>query len=267
MARFLPGASGSRALIGMVHLGPILDGGVALDDVVRVAVRDAAVLAEAGFDAICVENFGDRPFYPDQVPAHTVAGMTRAVVAVLGAVSGAGAVVGVNILRNDVMSALAVAAATDAAFVRVNVHQGAAVTDQGLVLGRAHESVRYRDRLAPGCAIFADVHVKHAAPLVARPIEEEARELAERGAADAIIVSGARTGGSTDPERLARVRAELPNARLLVGSGATPEALPALAPYADGFIVGTWLKQGGEVERPVDLARARAFVAAARALG
>lgn len=260
------GEAGHKAIVGMVHLGPVLQGKLALGDVIEAAVRDAAALAEGGVDAICVENFGDTPFYPDRVPAHTVAGMTRAVLAVSEAVGGSGAVIGVNVLRNDVLSALAVAAATGAGFVRVNVHQGAAVTDQGLVVGQAHESVRYRDQLAPGCAIFADVHVKHAAPLVTRPIEDEARELVERGGADAIIVSGAHTGGATDPARLAKVRGAVPHARLLVGSGATPETLPGLAPHADGFIVGTWLKADGDVARPVDVSRVRRMVAAVRAL-
>ena len=263
MTRFLPGGPGAKTVIGMVHLGPLLEGSLPLARVIDAAVRDAVALAEGGVDAICVENFGDKPFYPDRVPAHTVAAMTRAVLAVLEAVDG-GPEVGVNILRNDILSALAVAAATGAAFVRVNVHQGAAVTDQGLVVGQAHDSVRYRDRVAPHCAIFADVQVKHAAPLVARPLEDEARELVERGGADAIIVSGAHTGGPTDPARLARVRAGAPHARLLVGSGATPETLPALAPYADGYIVGTWLKAGGDVAAPVDLARVQAFMAAVR---
>lgn len=257
---------GRKVVVGMVHLGPVCQGSMSLDEVVRAAVRDAAALAEGGVDAICVENFGDKPFYPDRVPAHTVAGMTRAVLAVSDAVRGSGAIIGVNVLRNDILSALAITAATGAGFVRVNVHQGAAVTDQGLIVGQAHESVRYRDQVAPDCAIFADVHVKHAAPLVARPIEDEARELAERGGADAIIVSGAHTGGATDPVRLARVRAAVPHARILVGSGASPETLATLAPHADGFIVGTWLKEGGDVSRPVDLARVRALMAAVAVL-
>ena len=80
-----------HALIGMVHLGPILERGVAIADVERDACRDAALLAEAGFDAIVIENFGDRPFYPDVVPAWTIAGMTRCVLAVRAAGRGSDA--------------------------------------------------------------------------------------------------------------------------------------------------------------------------------
>ena len=254
----------THALIGMVHLGPILERGVSLAGVERAAVRDAEALAKAGFDAIVIENFGDRPFYPDQVPTWTVAGMTRAILAVRAAV---GALpLGVNVLRNDARSALAIAAATDAQAIRVNVHVGAAVTDQGLVMGRAHETVRLRRELCPGVKVWADVRVKHAAPLADRPIAEEAEELAERGEADALIVSGAKTGGATDPERLAEVRRHT-RCPILVGSGATPELLPKLLPVCDGLVVGSWLKVGGQVLAAVDPARAADFVAAARGLG
>lgn len=263
-ARFLPGRGGAPTLIGMVHLGPVLDGTTPLADVVARAVSDAEALAEAGFDAICAENFGDAPFYPDRVPAHTIAGMTRALLAVRAVAEHAGIPLGVNVLRNDCETALAIAAAIDAAFVRVNVHTGAMVTDQGLIAGRAHDTVRYRDHLAPAVAIYADVQVKHAAPLAPRPLEDEAREVYGRGRADALIVSGARTGGKTDVSRLEAVRAAVPDAPILVGSGATPDDVKALLRVADGVIVGSWLKEGGAVLRPVDPARARAFVAAAR---
>jgi predicted TIM-barrel enzyme len=56
-------------------------------------------------------------------------------------------------------------AATGARFVRVNVHTGAAVTDQGLIQGRAAETLRERQRLCPDVALLCDVQVKHATPL------------------------------------------------------------------------------------------------------
>lgn len=252
-----------HALIGMVHLGPILERGVALADVERDACRDAERLAAAGFDAIVVENFGDRPFYPDVVPAWTIAGMTRCILAVRRVVGDA-LPLGVNVLRNDARAALAIAAATQVQAIRVNVHIGAAVTDQGIIEGKAHETVRLRRAIAPDVAVWADVRVKHAAPVAVRSITEEAEELHERGEADALIVSGLRTGGQTDPERLAEVRAAV-GCPILVGSGATPEQLAALMPVCDGLIVGSWLKVGGAVLAPVDQARAAEFVAAARA--
>jgi membrane complex biogenesis BtpA family protein len=257
----LPTRERGHALIGMVHLGPLLERGVPLAEVERDACRDAERLAVAGFDAVMVENFGDRPFYPEAVPAATIAAMTRCVLAVrraLGALP-----VGVNVLRNDARAALAIAAATEALAIRVNVHVGAAVTDQGILEGRAWETVRMRRALAPAVRIWADLRVKHAAPLAARSIADEAEELEGRGEADAVIVSGQRTGGATDPARLAEVR-EVVRCPVLVGSGAGPEQLASLLPVCDGVIVGSWIKEGGDVLAPVDPARARAFVEAAR---
>jgi len=248
-----------HALIGMVHLDALLDGRAPLADVEAKAVADARVLAEAGFDAIVIENFGDTPFYPDEVPAHTIAAMTRCVLAVRAAV---GALpLCVNVLRNDARAALAIAAATASQAIRVNVHAGAYVTDQGLVMGRAHETVRMRRTLGADVHIWADVRVKHAAPLAERDIAEEALELCERAEADALVVSGAKTGGPTDPARLAVVRAAV-HVPILVGSGATIATLDQLLPVCDGLIVGSALKHDGDVARPVDAARARAFVAA-----
>ena len=103
-------------LVGMVHLGPLPGAprfGGSLQTVIDHALADASILAESGFDALIVENFGDEPFFPDEVPKITVAAMTRAVATVRDAVP---LPVGVNVLRNDAMAALAVAAATGASF-------------------------------------------------------------------------------------------------------------------------------------------------------
>jgi len=63
---------------------------------------------------------------------------------------------GVNVLRNDSASALAIAAAVNAAFIRVNIHTGARLTDQGLIQGTAHQTLRYRKLLGCDVKIFAD---------------------------------------------------------------------------------------------------------------
>lgn len=55
--------------------------------------------------------------------------------------------VGVNVLRNDGKSAMAIALCTGAQFIRVNVLAGAMVTDQGLIEGIAYELLRYRRML------------------------------------------------------------------------------------------------------------------------
>lgn len=254
-------------LIGMVHLLPLPGApgwGGDLAAVEAAALADADALVAGGCGGLLVENYRDAPFWPDRVPPVTVAAMA----VLVGAVRRhhPGVPVGVNVLRNDALSALAVAAATGAAFIRVNVHAGVAVADQGLLRGRAHRTLRARRDLGAAVAIFADLRVKHAAPLAPRPLEAEARDLRHRGLADALIVSGDATGGAADPAELAAARRALPDCPLLVGSGLTAANAASYAALADGGIVGTSLQRPGAGGRPaVDRKRTAAFTAAWRA--
>src|SRR5687768_120118 len=188
---------GRKLLIGMVHLLP-LPGAPGwqgrLHDVIQRALADAAALEAAGFDALLVENFGDAPFFPDAVPAVTTAAMT---VVIARLAQSTRLPFGVNVLRNDAASALAIAAATDASFIRVNVHSGAMLTDQGWLSGRAHETVRQRAQLGAPVAICADVLVKHAIAPPGADLAGIARDTRIRGQADVLIVTGAATCAPT----------------------------------------------------------------------
>jgi membrane complex biogenesis BtpA family protein len=171
---------------------------------------------------------------------------------------------GINVLRNDALAALAIATVCEAAFVRVNIHTGVYATDQGIIEGRADETLRYRRKLGSRAAVLADVHVKHASPLLAQPIAEAAEEAAYRGRADGLIVSGTGTGKPTSMVDLRSVREAVPDRPIFIGSGATVQNVRELLTVADGVIVGTAIKQGGRTTAPVDADRARAFVQAAR---
>lgn len=250
-------------LIGMVHLLPLPGApgyGGALNAVFDRAASDARAFERAGFDAVLIENYGDVPFRKSEVDPVTVAAMTEAVVAVRGAVQ---LPFGVQVLRNDARAALSIAAVTGAAFIRVNVHSGVMVTDQGTIEGRADETLRLRCALGTNVQIFADVFVKHARPLGTLSIEEAAADTVDRGLADALIVSGAITGGPVDEDELRRVK-QSTHVPVLAGSGATAETLPALLRIADGIIVGTGVKAGNVTTAPVDLDQARRFAAAAK---
>lgn len=251
-------------LIGMVHALP-LPGAPShrppFERVVERARQDAIRLEEAGFDALLVENYGDAPFYASQVPPVTVAALSRVVLTVREAVK---IPVGVNVLRNDGRAALSIAAACDARFIRVNVLSGMMYTDQGPIAGQAAHLSRLRAQLNPEIEILADLFVKHAVPPPGLTLEEAAVDLAERGGADAIIVSGEGTGRPTSRKTLAKVRRAVPEARLLVGSGVDARTVSSLLEIADGVIVGTAVKEEAQVERPVDPDRAAALVRAAR---
>jgi membrane complex biogenesis BtpA family protein len=256
----------AKPIIGMLHAPPLPGSpryGADWEAVIRAVLVDAETLVDAGFHALMLENFGDAPFFPRRVPAETVAAMTRLAAEVVRRFD---VPLGVNVLRNDGESALAIAVAVGAAFVRVNVLYGARVSDQGLIEGIAHDLLRMRRRLgADTVQILADVDVKHSAPLAVRPITDEVEEAIGRGGADAIIVSGTATGKAVNRDHLDAARIAAGATHLFVGSGVTTDSLPELWPYADGFIVGTALKQEGVTTNPVDPDRARELMAAYRA--
>ena len=227
----------------MVHL-PALPGSPmyagSFDRVLDAAAADATALAEGGADAIMMENFFDVPFFKDGVPPSTIASMTAAAGRVKEAAPDLP--IGINVLRNDGRAAIAIAAAVGAEFVRINVLTAARVTDQGIIEGDAANVLRDRAMLrADHVQIWADVDVKHSAPLAKRPMAEEIADTLHRGRASALIVSGGGTGQATDADHVRDVVEASGTAPVFIGSGATAETVGDF-PGAAGFIVGTSLK-------------------------
>ena len=253
-----------KSLIGVVHLEP-LPGSSGWDgDMPRVvgrALDDAAALEAAGFDGIILENFGDAPFSRDFAGRGAITAM-----AAIGSLvqEKTSLPVGINVLRSDALSAVAVAAAVGARFIRVNVHIGAAATDQGIIQGDARETLLSIRNISPGLKVFADVFVKHAKPLGSDSIEQAAAELVERGKAAALIVTGEMTGSPGSPEELARVRAAVPGTPVVAGSGVTAETVADVLGRCDAAIIGSYVMEGGRAANAIDPARAAAFVRAAR---
>lgn len=255
-------------LIGVVHLGalPGAPAAVPLRELIEGAIADALAYRDAGFTGVIIENFGDAPFFKDGVPSETVAAMARVATEVRKAV-GAALPIGFNVLRNDPAAALALCAACEGEFIRVNVHSGVMVTDQGVIEGCAADTVRRRKALGlqDSVQILADVLVKHASPLGHPSLAEIARDTFHRGRADALIVTGSGTGEATPMEQLRVVREAVPEAPLFAGSGVAEATLAEILCIADGVIVGSSLKRQGRLDQPVDPARASRFVEAAHA--
>ena len=250
-----------KPFIGMIHLSP-LAGSVryrqqGTNPILDAALRDLYALEQGGVDAVIVENFGDEPF-AKQAPRETIAMMS---VVVHRLIEKAHVPIGVNVLRNDGLAALSIAAATGAAFVRVNVFAGVAFTDQGIIEGQARQMQWLRKDLGTQTAILADVHVKHAAHLT--ELKEAAVDTSRNGP-DGLIVSGIGTGRRTTSEDLQTVKAagSLP---VFVGSGVRIDNVSTYR-NADGFIIGTTVKEGGELDAPVSVERVRALAEAIAAL-
>lgn len=232
-----------------------------MQQIIDRALSDTQSLLAGGVDGIMVENYGDTPFFGDVVPAITISAMTRVVTEIRRATE---LPIGVNVLRNDAAGALAIAAITGAQLIRVNVHSGAMLTDQGWLAGRAAETLRARAGLGAAIAIFADVLVKHAVAPAGLTLEAAARDTWERGAADAIIVSGAATGSAADIADVRRIKEVLPHAEVWIGSGITADNVAGFLAVADGVIVGSAFEADQRAGQPVVTDQVRRVVDAAR---
>ena len=234
-----------------------------MDVVLDHARRDAEAYAQAGFDGLVIENFGDAPFRrgtsDDPVTPDVVAGIAVAADRVHRAT---GLPIGINCLRSDGVAAYGIAAVTAARWVRVNVLTGAYVTDQGVISGEAARIAAYRRQLRSGAALLADFMVKHAAPVAPIDVATGAKDVAERSGADGIVLSGARTGEPVDGDLIGRVRAAVGAFPIWIGSGLTADNAASLWPRCQGAVVGTSCKAGGVASAPVDVERARRLRAA-----
>jgi membrane complex biogenesis BtpA family protein len=162
------------------------------------------------------------------------------------------------------ISALAVGVAVESQFIRVNIHTGARLTDQGIVEGNAHRLLRYRKLLGSDVQILADVDVKHSSPLAVRELSNEVEETVSRGCADGIIVTGSATGKQTALQDLQRAVEAARGTPVLVGSGVEHNNVASVLAVADGVIVGTALKRDGVSINSVDPERVRTFMGVVR---
>lgn len=251
-------------IIGVVHLQPLPTSprwGGNLKAIIGRAEQEATALASGGANGIIVENFFDAPFAKDRVDPAVVSAMTLIVERLTNLVT---LPIGINVLRNDAHSAIAIASCTGAQFIRVNVLNGIMATDQGLIEGQAHQLLRYRRELGSDVKILADVLVKHGQPLGSPNLRTVIQETIGRALADAVILSGPTTGSPPNLEELELASIASAGIPVFIGSGASWENISTLMRAADGVIVSSSLKRNGRIDAPIDPIRVSQFVEAAR---
>ena len=255
------------SLIGMVHVAALPGtprNSLPPRRIVDQATQDAWRLAEAGFDAILIENMHDLPYLKANVGPEIVAMMTRVGVAVREA---AELPLGVQVLAGANEEALAVAQAAEASFVRVEGFVYGHVADEGWIDGCAGSLLRYRRQIgAEDIQILADIKKKHSSHAVTADVGlVETAEAADFFGADGVIVSGTATGKAVRVGDLKTVSRGC-GVPVLVGSGATPKNLKAMWPSIQGVIVGSWNKTDGIWSNSVEPGRANEFVKKAEEL-
>jgi membrane complex biogenesis BtpA family protein len=259
-------AGGAKPMIGMIQLKPLAGssryGGESLERVLEHALSQAALLVDAGFPVLMVQNLGDLPV-AGAASATQVAWMTRITDEVRRTSSRP---VGLNLLENDVDAMFAVATAAGADFVRIKVYIGAMVTPGGIETGRAFEAIRARTTLrAGGIAIVADIHDRTGVPLASAGLADDIHTAVAIGGADGIVLTG-RSQAETFA-MLATGRQAFPNLPILVGGGANATNVAELLKLADGAIVSSALKAANTPFGELDLALARGFMRAAGSTG
>jgi uncharacterized protein len=257
----------TKVVIGVVHLAPLPGAprydGEAVEAIYQRGLDDASTYLNGGCDGVIVENHGDIPFAkPDDIGPETAAYMAVVSDRIRREL---GKPIGINVLANAAIPALAIASAAGAGFVRINQWANAYVANEGFVEGESGRAARYRAKLrANGIRIFADAHVKHGAHAIVadRPVEELVKDLVFFDA-DAIIATGQRTGHAADLSyiRMIKEAAGLPT---LVGSGVTPDNANDILGIVDGVIIASALKHDGVWWNQVDPARVKTFMAALR---
>ncbi len=255
----------TKPVIGMVHLAampgtPLYDTKGGIDAMITAARADLTALQAAGFDAIMFGNENDRPYEFTVDPATTatmayVIGQLRAEITVP---------FGVNVLW-DPLSTIALAAATGADFAR-EIFTGTYASDMGSWTPDAGKAMRYRDRLGrQDLALLYNVSAEFADSLDRRPLPDRARSAVFSSIPDAVMVSGAITGEAARMEDLEAVKSALPDTPVLANTGVKHATVAQVLSIADGCIVGSSLKVGGDTWNSIDPARAADFMARAKA--
>jgi len=250
MRSLLELAERRKVLVCVIHLPPLpgaprWTSSVDVESLVDFAVNCAREAEEGGADAVIVENYGDNPFSKRVTDPLTIASMTVIVREVVKSVS---VPVGVNLLRNSCPEAVAIAYAAGASFIRCNMYCEVAVCPEGLVEPVAHEVIKLKTYLRTGIEVLADILVKHATPLHKLSLRDLVEDCVARCLADAIIVTGSRTGEPPDPDLLNEIL-RYSRVPVFVGSGITPQNIK-LYRAAHGFIVGTYIKrEKGMIDR------------------
>ena len=227
----------AKPIIGMIHMPPLPGAPgneMTMKQLTEFALSEADKLEGAGLDACIVENVGDTPLFKEDLPPYAVAAMATVTKEV---VQHTKMKVGVNMLRNACEEALSVAHVAGAHFIRCNILIGAYATDQGIIEGCAANVARLKKVLGSQVLVFGDVHVKHAYPIFNVEIEYAAQDLAERGGADAVIVSGPRSPVPPSLERVKKVKDAVAKP-VLIGSGISLANVKQFYERSDGLIIG-----------------------------
>lgn len=245
-----------KPVIAMAHLpalpgSPLHDAAGGMAAIIEHVSRDIEALQAGGVDCIMFGNEGDRPYLLEASPESLAA-----VEAVKDCVT---VPFGVDYLWDPVAN-VAIAVATGAVFAR-EIFTGGYDSDMGLWQPDAARALRMRHDLGrDDLKLLFNVNAEFASPVGARSIEPRAESAVLSSLADAVLVSGPMTGQPVDASELSRVKDAVGETPVLANTGCTAANIAGILSVADGCIVGTHFKVGGDTWNPVDRDRVARFM-------
>ena len=257
----------SKAVIAMAHIGalpgaPLYDADGGMDKLVEGVAADVEKLQAGGVHAIMFGNENDRPYELKATP-EALAAMTAVVTAIRPSLK---VPFGVNYLWDPVAS-VAMGVATGASFVR-EIFTGLFASDMGMWEPKASEALRLRRNLGrPNMKLLFNINAEFASSIDSRPIALRAKSAVFSSLADAILVSGPLTGQPSEASDLKAVREALPDTPLFANTGVNVDNVTETFRYADGCVIGTHFKVGGDTWNPVDADRVKRFMDVVGKLG
>ena len=252
-------------VIGMVHLRPLPGSSLydpaamGMKKILAIAAEEAKMLEDAGVDGVQVENMWDIPYQPGRlIGPETVAALAVGVHEVARTVR---VPVGCECHMNGADKALACAVAAGARWIRVFEYCNAFISQSGFIDAIGGTIARMRSNLkADDIAFLCDVNVKHGSHFIIhdRGVDEQAMDIDAQGG-DAVIVTGFDTGMPPTVQGVEKCKS-VTGLPIFLGSGIRLSNIEEMFPVADGAIIGSSFKQGGNWKNPVDPGAARAFM-------
>jgi membrane complex biogenesis BtpA family protein len=249
-----------KVVISMVHIGalpgsPLYDSDGGLAKLIDGAARDVEALQAGGVDSVMFGNENDRP-YVTSASLEGVAAMSAVIQAIKPMLK---VPFGVNYLW-DPKASIAIAAATDARFVR-EIFTGVFASDMGVWAPDCAGASRLRRNLGRSdLKLLFNINAEFAHSLDARPIELRAKSAIFSSLADAILVSGPITGQPANQSDLRKVCETVRQVPVFANTGVTVDNVAEVLSVADGVIIGTHFKVDGDTWNAVDGARVRRFM-------
>lgn len=230
-------------LIGAVHFPPLAPYSNTPGRLIclKKALDDIDIFQQGRIDAIILENNYDLP-HTKYIKKQTYNDLNWLIKKIKPKVK---IPIGLSLLWNDFPNALKLSAKYRLNFIRIPVFVDHIQTHYGFkIKGNSKKVLEYQNKFkANNTLLLTDIHVKHSKILNKENIIQSADNTIKKQS-DALIITGKWTGKKPNLNELKRIRKNINDFPMIIGSGLDHKNAKSIFKYADGAIVATSLKAG-----------------------